>query len=158
MAREIIDRHIKMIMFACLPLVAYQSLFDAWPKMGRMPCEGHYLEENLSLQLKKKVLVWWKNAYVWMKLGSKPEIGTISEAIPCIRGKMYRSGCWKSLTQGRCKHGNHRNSTAVEFWPMKNCQGSGDFSDECRTAVLGESLWLFHAGLAVLVFERLQQP
>ena len=39
---------------------------------------------------------------------------------------------------------------------MENCYGSGDFSDECPTAVLGESLWLFHAGLAVLVFERLQ--
>ena len=38
---------------------------------------------------------------------------------------------------------------------MENCQGSGDFSDECSTAVLGESLKLFHAGLAVLVYERL---
>ena len=38
---------------------------------------------------------------------------------------------------------------------MENCQGSGDFSDECPTAVLGESLRLFHAGLAVLAYERL---
>ena len=38
---------------------------------------------------------------------------------------------------------------------MENCYGSGDFSDECPTAVLGESLRLFHAGLAVLVYERL---
>ena len=38
---------------------------------------------------------------------------------------------------------------------MENCYGSGDFSDECPTAVLGESLRLFHAGLAVLVYEWL---
>ena len=38
---------------------------------------------------------------------------------------------------------------------MENCYGSGDFSDECPTAVLGVSVRLLHAGLAVLVYERL---
>ena len=72
-------------------------------------------------------------------------------------GKMYGGGYWKSLTQGRCKHGNHRNAKcvsfvrlAVAFWPMKNCHGSGDFSEECPTAVLGDPLRIFHAGLALL--------
>ena len=36
------------------------------------------------------------------------------------------------------------------IWPMRNCLGSGDFFDECPTAVLGDPLRVFHAGLAVL--------
>ena len=66
--------------------------------------------------------------------------------------------CRKSLTWSRCKHGNHRNYTVVAFWPMENCQGSGDFSDECPTAVQGEALQFLNAGLVLLVFERQQQP
>ena len=139
-----------------LQKTTYQSHWDAWPKKGRSPCGGHYVGEKSSLLPKKQVLMWRKTAYVLMNLSPKPEIGTLSEATPCIKGKMCGGGCWKSLTQSRCKHGNHRNSAAVEFWPMENCQGSGDFSDECPTAVLGEPLRLFHAGLAVLAFERLQ--
>ena len=63
---------------------------------------------------------------------------------------------WKSLTQGRCKDGNHQNSTVVVFWSMETCQGSGDFSDEYLTAAKVESLRLYHAGLAVFAFEQLQ--
>ena len=43
---------------------------------------------------------------------------------------------------------------------MENCQCecSGDFSDEYPTAVIGESLRLFHAGLAMSGSDRYQLP
>ena len=75
-------------------------------------------------------------------------------------GKMCGGGYWKSLTQGRRKHGRHRNANiyAVAFWPMKNCHGSGDFSEECPTAVLGDPLRIFHAGLALLTLSGYNSP
>ena len=55
---------------------------DTWPKKGRMPCGGHYVADFSATQKVGSDVT--DNSHVWMDLGPKPEIGTLSEATSCI--------------------------------------------------------------------------